>query len=167
MDWKKTIADYAPTVGAVFGAPGIAVGTAIRSILNMSDTSTDDEVKAALATPEGQEKVRLAEIAYRASVLEADTKKYEIDIKDKDSARQREIQIKDKTPAILSALITIGFFGVLGWMLAKGLPDSGKDAMLIMLGALSAAWTGVISYYFGSSSGSRDKDATIYNMGKK
>lgn len=73
MDWKKTIGNIAPTIGAVFGAPGIAVGAAIRSILNMSDTSTDEEVKAAIATPEGQEKIRLAEIAYKSQVLQANS----------------------------------------------------------------------------------------------
>ena len=91
----------------------------------------------------------------------------ELSVKDRDSARQREIQVKDKTPTILAALITVGFFGVLGYMLVHGLPDAGREPLLIMLGALGAAWTGVVSYYFGSSSGSRDKDITIQSLGKK
>ena len=73
MDWKKTIAKYAPTVGAMFGAPGVVAGNAIRSILNLSDESTDEQVMEKLASPEGQEKVRLAEIAYRSQLLEAES----------------------------------------------------------------------------------------------
>jgi len=98
---------------------------------------------------------------------EFDVKREEIAAGDRDSARQREIQVKDKTPAILAALITVGFFAILGYMLVEGMPESGKDALLIMLGALGSAWTGVVAYYFGSSAGSRDKDYTISSMGKK
>lgn len=94
-------------------------------------------------------------------------KSEEIAANDRDSARQREVQVKDRTPAVLAALITVGFFSVLGYMLAKGLPEVGREPLLIMLGALGSAWTGVVAYYFGSSAGSRDKDYTIHNMGKK
>jgi len=73
MDWKKIIGNAAPTIGAVFGAPGIAVGTAIRSILNMPENSSDDEVRQKAESPEGQEKIRLAEIAWKKALLEAGT----------------------------------------------------------------------------------------------
>lgn len=41
-------------------------------------------------------------------------------------------------------------------------PKSGaKDALLILIGGLSAAFGGVVSYFFGSSSGSADKTAML------
>ena len=62
-----------------------------------------------------------------------------------------------RTPAIVTVLTTIGFFGVLIFVLINGLPDSGRDAALIMLGTLGTAWTSCVSYYVGSSSGSARK----------
>jgi hypothetical protein len=98
---------------------------------------------------------------------EFEVKREEIAASDRNSARAREMHLKDSTPTILASLITIGFFTILGYMLTEGMPENGKDALLIMLGALGSAWTGVVAYYFGSSAGSRDKDHTIHNMGKK
>lgn len=139
----------------------------IDDIITTGMKLIDKVIPDPVAKAEAQAKLQELKQNGELKLEEFNIQREEIAASDRGSARNREVQIRDKTPAILAALITIGFFGVLGWMLAKGLPDAGKDAMLIMLGALSAAWTGVVSYYFGSSSGSRDKDTTIQNMGKK
>ena len=76
---------------------------------------------------------------------------------DRDSARKREVALGDHTPKILAAAITIGFFGILFWMFVHGVPKNGNEALLLMLGALQTAFTGVIAYYFGSSAGSKAK----------
>jgi hypothetical protein len=56
----------------------------------------------------------------------------------------------------LAAIITVGFFGILGMMLF-GKVDGSNPTILMMLGSLSTAWTGIIAYYFGSSAGSQAK----------
>lgn len=58
---------------------------------------------------------------------------------------------------VLAILTTIGLYGVIGFMLLFPIPVNGHDAMLILVGALAAGWATVLSFYFGSSSGSETK----------
>ena len=61
---------------------------------------------------------------------------------------------------ILAFSVTFGFFGILtGLMLGYA---KTSNELLVMLGSLGTAWTGVIAFYFGSSSGSQAKDKLIY-----
>lgn len=112
---------------------------------------------AKLKMLEMQQSGELAEIA-------AKTEQMRIDAEDRNSARQREMAVKDWIPGTLSMGITVGFFSVLGWMLIHGVPDKGGEAMFIMLGSLGTAWGQCISYYFGSSSSSDKKTQLMANM---
>lgn len=101
--------------------------------------------------------LELAQLAY---------KEIELANSDRDSARQREKEVKDRTPSILAYSITFGFFGVLIMMMFYEIPMSAKDVLYVMLGSLGTAWTGVIAYYFGSSAGSAAKHSMIDRLTK-
>lgn len=75
-----------------------------------------------------------------------------------------------KGPATLQGmiafLVTVSFVAIiLVWMFHPPKGDAGSIAVLnTLVGALAAAFGMVVSYFYGSSSGSKDKDDTIKSM---
>ena len=158
----------APTIASAVGGPlaGMAVRTISDVLLGKPDGTEEELAQAALAaTPEQLLALKKAEQDFIVQMRELDIDLERIGNQDRDSARNREIKLKDVTPKVLAAIITVGYFGVLFWMLKYGLPSNGgSEAMLVMLGTLGTAWGGIVAYYFGSSAGSRDKNETINRM---
>jgi hypothetical protein len=102
--------------------------------------------------------LKLAEIEQQADQLATS---------DRDSARKREMEVKDKTPSRLAWVMVAGFFVILALLIFVTIPTTAKDALLIMLGTLSSGIMSVLQYYFGSSSGSADKSKLIEQMMNK
>jgi hypothetical protein len=129
-----------------------------EALLGKPDGTEDELIEAAkTATPEQLLALKQAEQDFAVRMRELDIDLERITSADRNSAREREIKTGDWTPRALAAAVTFGFFGVLSWMIANGLPANGGEAMLVMLGTLGTAWGAIISYYFGSSAGSREK----------
>lgn len=166
-DWKQVIAKVAPTIATALGGPlaGVAV-QALGSVFGV-DGATQEEIQQRLAgaTSEDLLKLKEAEQKFVLDMKKADIDIMRIDAEDRGSARNRQMQLKDRAPDILAVLITCGFFGVLGYLLKYGVPVQGGEALLVMLGALGAAWGAVVNYYFGSSSGSAQKTELLAARG--
>ena len=81
-------------------------------------------------------------------------------VEDRMSARDMQSRTRSLMPPILAGAVTIGFFSIMVMMFFNKI-DSGNPAILMMLGSLGTAWTGIIAYYFGSSAGSADKTALL------
>jgi len=155
----------APTIASAVGGPlaGMATRAISEALLGKPDGSEQELADAAArATPEQLLALKNAENDFAVKMRELDIDLERIANQDRDSARNREVQTKDWTPRVLAGLITVGYFGVLFYMLRNGLPQhGGSEAMLVMLGTLGTAWGGVVAYYFGSSAGSKAKDEVI------
>jgi hypothetical protein len=73
-----------------------------------------------------------------------------------------EKAMKDYFQYGLGAVITLGFFLILGLLVFWPVPPENKEALNICLGALVGAFTGgVVGYFFGSSKGSSEKNEII------
>lgn len=165
MDWKKIVATVAPALGTALGGPlgGVAVAAVSDALLGKPQGS-EGEIVAALTAggPDALLKLKQADQAFAQKMAELDLDLERIHQADRASARERETKAGDSwTPRLLAGLVTLGFFGVLAWLLAFGKPDAGGDALLVMLGALGGAWASIISYYFGSSAGSAAKTSLL------
>lgn len=165
MDWKDIagkVGAAAPVLGTLLGGPaGGAVGSLIAAALGTK--SDPEEVDAALAAdPAAAQKLRELQAARAArwDELVAEQARLEISTAaaDRASARDREVKSGDsRTPQMLAYGVTLGFFGVLAYLLHAGKPEQGGDALLVMLGSLGTAWAAVMNYYFGSSASSASK----------
>lgn len=101
------------------------------------------------------------------------TKQMEQQIKEMDSARNRELQIaiSDKAPLIskvitpiLALTITALTFILFYMIMFKGVKGVEKDILVFVLGALTGYVGMVLSFYFGSSIGSHQKQERLDKM---
>jgi hypothetical protein len=165
FDWKSIVRTVAPGLATALGGPlaGVAASALSDALLGRPDGSEADISQAmAVGGADALVKIKAAEQAFQVRMRELDIDLERIHQADRDGARKREAASGDTwTPRLLAIGITCGFFGVLSWLLAQGKPETGGDALLVMLGALGGAWASVVAYYFGSSAGSREKTALL------
>lgn len=120
-----------------------------------------------LPDPEAKAKAQVAlmEMAQKGQLAEL-----EAQVKEMQSARDREVQIAtsqyaptlNKIVTPLLALGTVGLtFILFGVIIFVDVDTDSKDILIYVLGALTSAVTMVLGYYFGSSAGSKDKSAQL------
>lgn len=133
---------------------GPAVGVAVAFLAGKLLDGPVDDQDAALSeilgaqTPEILAKVIALDGEFKASLgaLNID----ESILRDVANAREREMTLRDHTPAALAACITAGLFAIIFLLIFVAIPADSINIVNIMLGSLSTAWMTVISYYFGS-----------------
>lgn len=162
--WKNIIGTVAPTLATALGGPlaGMATKALSASLLGKPE-STEKEIGDAIAAAGPAELLKLKELEQS---FQAEMKKLDIDLEkiasdDRSSARQREMAVKDKTPAVIATVSFIGFFGILAALMFVDIKPGAKDALMIMLGALGGIVTSITAYYYGSSAGSAAKSKAI------
>ena len=153
----------APTLASALLGPlgGVAVA-GLGKIFGIDGATTADITKAiseGKITPEQLAEIKMLELKYQAEEEERGFRYAELEFKDTASAREMQIGTKSHVPAVLTYLITVGFFGILGYMMSGSYRSS--EPLLVMLGSLGTAWTACVSFWFGSSHGSAQKTALL------
>lgn len=167
MDWLKTLA---PLLGTALGGPlGGAAASFIADKLGIEGKTIEavnEVLSSGKMSADQVAALKLAEIDFRKFLEQNKIDVSKIEAADRDSARTMQTATKSYMPAILTLLITLGFFGVLGWMLYdERTMDS--PPLLIMLGSLGTAWTGACAFWFGTTSSSQRKDTMLANSTPK
>jgi energy-converting hydrogenase Eha subunit A len=128
------------------------------------DMSSEDMAKVQIAAMEHEEEL----MRLRIEDNKLDLAELEMRLKDVNSARDRETAIatskdaplinKIVTPILALGLLALTFI-LFGVVMFDNTPveSSRKDILIYVLGVLSAIATQIVSYYFGSSQGSKDK----------
>jgi hypothetical protein len=182
----NALKSIAPTIATMLGGPlaggavtalegvfGLAPGSGTAAIANVLQTGalTPEmieklkEVELTQATLMSQQKIDLVRLNLdHDAALAAD------DVADRSSARAMAVATRDWTPSVLAWGI-IGANLVLIWALAAGKIESKDPALFGLvgtaLGYLVSESKAVLAYYFGSSVGSKDKDATLAEIAKQ
>jgi len=140
----------------------------LDSILNIGGKLIDKLIPDPAAAAKAQ--LELAKLAQ-----DGELDRLANEVKDRSDARNRELQIatsdaapflnKVVTPvlALGSVILSFALFAVLIFIDVQ--PEA-KDILIYILGVLSAAITQILSYYFGSSVGSKDKDEQLKGLSK-
>lgn len=167
MEWLKQLA---PTAATLLGGPlaGMAVD-AIGNALGLKD-ATKDQVKDLLTSgtlnADQMAAIKKAEADLILKVKELDIDMERVHAGDRASARDMAAKTGDIwTPRII-ALVVFIVWGAVNWKLFNGtISGDMRELVARALGTLDGTLLAVVYYYFGSSSGSKDKTDAI--AGKK
>jgi hypothetical protein len=163
MDWLKQIA---PTIATALGGPlaGMAV-SAISKAIGVDPEKVGDLISSNKLSADQIAQVKIAEIELQKQAQELGLNFEKLEVEDRKSARDMQSITKSIMPPLLAGAVTIGFFSIMVMMFFNKI-DSGNPAILMMLGSLGTAWTGIIAYYFGSSAGSQAKTDLLSKAAK-
>ena len=160
MSWLEQVA---PTIATALLGPlgGLAVST-LSKVLGVDEKNVQEIINSGKLSADQISQIKLAEIEFQKQTQELGLNFEKLATEDRKSARDMQIATKSWIPGALSIGITFGFFGILIWLMIHP-ADTANTPLMIMLGSLGTAWTGIIGYYFGSSAGNSRKDEMLYN----
>ena len=157
----------------------------LGDILATAEANTSDvHLKIAAAEQQGQMRLRqsqeksdvsLAQLdpVVAKTLLEESTKQQQAVLDDVEKARQRSIDTHDTTNKTLAYIVTLLFFVLIFTLIFGGrnlVPNDGngaRDILFTLMGVVATGWTAIISFYFGSSSGSMQKSLTLDAIAQK
>ncbi len=145
-------------------APGLATvvagpmgGMAVKMIADKLGVPANEKAIEAHLKAHPEDAAKLAEI---------DLQKMQMQAGEMQNARQRELDLVNSAAPLINKLVTpvlaLGVtlltFLLFAVIIFVDVNPMSKDILIYILGVLSAALTQILSYYFGSSLGSKEKD---------
>ena len=161
---KSILTAVAPTLGTALGGPiGGMAGRVVSQALLGKENGTDKEISTALelATPAQLSALKKSDEAFKIQMKELEIDVEKIHADDRDSARKRQMALGDHTPTILAILTMTAFFGYIGAVTFFPSPHADIGLVNVAIGWLGGTASTVVAYYFGSSSGSKQKNDFI------
>jgi hypothetical protein len=167
FDWKSLVRTIAPTIGTVLsgGNPLVGMGiSAVSDALLGKPDGTEDEISIAIqnASAEDLIKLKTADHTFKTEMAKIGLDEKKLAFDDADSARKREMSVKDVTPAALAYILTVMFGSTLGCLIfGPEVAGANKAIVYSMTGSLGTVWIAAMAYYHGSSRGSARKDVLM------
>lgn len=167
IDFKTIIKTVAPWIGGAIGGPfGGLAEQAISVALGLDDKSPE-AVQAAVAaiTPEQLLAIKQADNAFSLQ-MKALGYKQVIDMEsliagDRKSARDMQMSIRSRIPALLTCFVVGAFTMTLILLLKFDVPTSNRDIVTYMIGQLSGGFSAALAFWLGTTSSSAAKTEII------
>lgn len=172
---KSVLGSVAPSIASALGGPlaGLAVGSLSKALLGdpAAGQNAPDKIEDAVlnaTNPGVLLKLHQAESEFQLAMQEHGVDLEKLAEADRESARQRQVALKDYAPTVLGYLVVALTGSLEAFVLLRGVP-SAIDPVIVgrILGTLDAALTLVLSYYFGSSAGSDRKTELLAGTNQK
>ena len=158
MDWIKKIA---PAIATALGGTLAGLGVdPISKAIGIDPKDVQKTIDQGKLSSEQIGAIKQAELAMAARAQELGLDFEKIAVDDRKSAREMQSKTQSWIPGLMAIAVTLGFFGILVGLMTEHFKTS--DALMLMLGSLGTAWTGIIAFYFGSSAGSQKKDELLH-----
>jgi hypothetical protein len=161
-DWKSILSALAPKIATGLGGPlaGIATKFVADKWLGKPDASMD-EISMAIegATPEQLANLKKLDLDYALRIKELGLEEVKLNNENTEGAR-RLFNINKWPQIVLSAIYTVGYFSIFIGLLSGMLtvPPAQETTVNLLMGGLTAAQLQIMNFWFGSTSGSQDKD---------
>lgn len=159
MDWLSTIA---PTLATCLGGPlaGMAV-TAVSKALGIAPEEVQNVISSGKLDATQVAALQMAELELKKQAQSMNLDFAKLIAEDKKSARDMQIATESLLPSILAVLI-IGGFGIVTALKVMGYAVAADPTVQDLLTTLRDGVILVLSFYFGSSSGSQAKDQLLH-----
>ena len=160
MEWLNQIA---PSIATALGGPlaGLAV-TAISKALGIDEKEVQSTIESGKLSAEQLASLKQAEIELQAKAQELGLNFEKLATDDRKSAREMQVSTKSFVPALLSILVVCAWAIIQYFLLTHVIAQEMRELVARVLGTLDGALMLVLSFYFGGSSDSQDKDAMLH-----
>lgn len=170
MNWKEILGQIAPTIATAFGVPPMVTGALTwvgEKVLGKpaGTPATQDELQQLIegGDPATLLKLKQADLDYKAHLADLGVQLEVANVADRGSARDLAKVRGIAVQAALTLLYQVGYFGLLYLVFSGNAHVTAElhDVAMILIGVMTAAEHQILTFWFGSTSGSQNKDAAL------
>ena len=166
MDWLQTIGNVAPTIATAIGSPVAGeIISQVAKIVGAKDSSTtsiSEVINQGKLTSDQITELKKYDLQLQDLERERGFRYAELSTKDVADARARDISSKDNVNRNIAYLIIIAFVATTACTLA-GISKVDSALAGTLIGYLSAKAEQILTYYFGSTRSSEQKNNLLAN----
>ena len=158
MNWKEIVGTVAPLLGGTLGGPfGAMAGKFIADSLGVEESNLEETVLN--ASPDTMLQIKKLDADFKVKMKELGISEERLHAGDRDSARDMAKHTSIAPQVLQSVMYDVAFVMVcyLLFTTEMAFSDSQQTLITFVMGMLSTGLIQVNNFWFGSSSGSKDK----------